>query len=135
LEDLQLHITDLLGRFTNAALQDTCQRVGGDPARKLSPEDRLIGSAKLALQQGITPAYIAVGAAAGVYRFIKESEALSQGMESAEKVLTEVSKLDKDEPLCRMILEAYQRILNGAPVSELRQLADKNKRESLVNVI
>jgi mannitol-1-phosphate 5-dehydrogenase len=135
LEDLQLHITDLLGRFTNAALQDTCQRVGGDPARKLSPEDRLIGSAKLALQQGITPAYIAVGAAAGVYRFIKESEALSQGMESAEKVLTEVSKLDKDEPLCRMILDAYQCILNGAPVSELRQLADKNKRESLTNVI
>ena len=135
LEELQLHITDLLGRFTNAALLDTCQRVGGDPARKLSPEDRLIGSAKLALEQGITPAYIAVGAAAGVYRFIKESEELSQGTEDAAKVLTTVSKLEADEPLCQQILEAYKYILNGAPVSDLRQLADKNKRNSLVNVI
>ena len=135
LEELQLHITDLLGRFTNAALLDTCQRVGGDPARKLSPEDRLIGSAKLALEQGITPAYIAVGAAAGVYRFIKESEELSQGMEDAAKVLANVSKLEADEPLCQQILEAYKYILNGAAVSALRQLADKNKRNSLVNVI
>ena len=135
LMDLQLHITDLLGRFTNAALGDTCQRVGGDPARKLSPEDRLIGSARLAIEQGITPAYIAVGAAAGVYRYIKESEELSQGMEEAAKVLANVSKLEADEPLCQLILEAYKDILNGAAVSELRQLADKNKRNSLVNVI
>ena len=135
LEELQLHITDLLGRFTNAALLDTCQRVGGDPARKLSPEDRLIGSAKLALEQGITPAYIAVGAAAGVYRFIKESEELSQGMEDAAKVLTTVSMLEVNEPLCQQILEAYKCIMNGAAVSDLRQLADKNKRNSLVNVI
>jgi mannitol-1-phosphate 5-dehydrogenase len=49
LAGIQLHITDLLGRFTNAALKDTCARVGGDPARKLSPADRLIGSATLAL--------------------------------------------------------------------------------------
>ncbi len=135
LMDLQMHITDLLGRFTNAALGDTCQRVGGDPARKLSPEDRLIGSARLAIEQGITPAYIAVGAAAGVYRYILESEELSQGMEDAAKVLANVSKLEADEPLCQLILEAYKDILNGAAVSELRQLADKNKRNSLVNVI
>ena len=32
LEPLMLHITDLLGRFRNAALKDTCKRVGGDPA-------------------------------------------------------------------------------------------------------
>ena len=47
-----LHITDLLNRFTNAALKDTCARVGGDPARKLSPDDRMIGSSALALEQG-----------------------------------------------------------------------------------
>ena len=47
---IQLHITDLLGRFTNAALGDTVARVGGDPARKLSPADRLIGSSLLAFE-------------------------------------------------------------------------------------
>lgn len=30
LDGLMLHITDLLGRFRNAALKDTCKRVGGD---------------------------------------------------------------------------------------------------------
>jgi len=41
LDPLLQHIRDLLGRFTNAALGDTCQRVGGDPARKLSPRTGL----------------------------------------------------------------------------------------------
>ena len=54
LGQLMLHITDLLGRFCNAALKDTCKRVGGDPARKLGAADRLIGSGLLCLEQGIT---------------------------------------------------------------------------------
>lgn len=68
LEPLMLHITDLLGRFRNEALKDTCKRVGGDPARKLGAADRLIGSSLLCMEMGITPAYIAVGAAGAVYR-------------------------------------------------------------------
>ena len=82
LGDLQMHITDLLGRFGNEALQDTCQRVGGDPVRKLGPEDRLIGAAFLALEQGVIPAYIAVGAAAGVRRYLAEA-GLRQSVETA----------------------------------------------------
>ena len=31
LDGILMHITDLLHRFTNAALKDTCKRVGGDP--------------------------------------------------------------------------------------------------------
>ena len=135
LSDLQLHITDLLGRFTNAALKDTCMRVGGDPARKLSPDDRMIGSSSLALEQGITPAYIAVGAAAGVYRYIKETEGMEQGMDSAKQVLSDVSKLDCEGTLAQLILTAYDKILNGATVADLRRLADENKRNSLSNVI
>ncbi len=135
LSALQMHITDLLGRFTNAALKDTCMRVGGDPARKLSPDDRMIGSASLALEQGITPAYIAVGAAAGVYRYIREAEGMEQGIESAKKVLSEVSNLDTDGALATMIISAYERILGGATLADLRRMADENKRNSLRNVI
>ena len=135
LSALQLHITDLLGRFTNAALKDTCMRVGGDPARKLSPDDRMIGSATLALEQGITPAYIAVGAAAGVYRYINEAEGMEQGVESAKQVLAEVSKLDCDAALAQLILAAYEKILDGTSVADLRRLADENKRMSLSKVI
>ena len=32
LQDIIMHINDLLHRFTNSALKDTCARVGGDPA-------------------------------------------------------------------------------------------------------
>ena len=47
LAQLQLHITDLLHRFTNSALGDTCSRVGRDPQRKLDPSDRLTASSSL----------------------------------------------------------------------------------------
>ena len=134
LSALQMHITDLLNRFTNAALGDTCQRVGGDPARKLSPDDRLIGSAKLALDQGITPAYIAVGAAAGLHRYLKEADK-AQNRENALEVLQEVSKLDKADVLTEMILARYDDICAGATPEMLCQKADEVKAASLTAVV
>lgn len=134
LAGIQLHITDLMGRFTNAALKDTCARVGGDPARKLSPADRLIGSATLALEEGITPAYIAVGAAAGVKRFLDEAER-PQTPEEAGRVLTEVSALDKDAPLAKLILGYYGMIEGGCTLADLRRKADGCKAASLKDII
>ncbi len=59
---------DLLARMTNPFLLDTAQRVGRDPARKLRWDDRLIGTMRLALAQGIEPWRYALGAAAaGVF--------------------------------------------------------------------
>ena len=134
LQPLMDHIDHLLGRFTNAALGDTCQRVGGDPGRKLSPEDRLIGAGKLALQQGITPCYIAVGIAAGVRRYLAESEQ-EQTAENAAKVLREVSGLDSNEPLTQMSLDVYQLILDGASIAELRKFAANLQMKTLQNTI
>ena len=135
LSQIQLHITDLLYRFTNAALKDTCERVGGDPARKLSPADRMIGSSLTALEQGITPVYISVGSAAAVMRYIKESETLEQSLESAQKVLTEVSGLEEDSALAGMILEFYSMLLNGCTLEEILKAADEKKHASLGKVI
>lgn len=132
--DLQMHITDLLGRFTNAALGDTCQRVGGDPARKLGYDDRLIGSSLLAMEQGITPAYIAVGAAAGLRRYLQENS-LPQGKENALQVLVDVSRLTKEHPLAEMILSYYEQICAGATLSQLCDLADKVKFATIGKVI
>ena len=130
-----LHIQDLLHRFTNAALKDTCARVGGDPGRKLSPADRLIGSASLAIAQGETPAYIAVGAAAGLRRYIAEAEGMEQGMDSAKKVLKEVSELDEGSKLAAMILEMYALILEGKTIRELLKAADEVKAAAACRVI
>ena len=135
LGDVVLHITDLLNRFTNAALKDTCARVGGDPARKLSPDDRMIGSSSLALAQGTTPAYIAVGAAAGVHRYIKETEGMEQGEDCAKQVLAEVSKLDVDGELAQLILGMYKKILAGATVADLRRAADAVKASTLKPIV
>ncbi len=134
IKPLMDHIDDLLGRFTNAALGDTCQRVGGDPARKLSPEDRLIGAGKLALQQGITPCYIAVGAAAGVHRYLAENSR-EQTMENAADVLAQVSGLNREETLTQMILLCYQLLLGGISMAELQRTARRTKAESMQNTI
>ena len=135
LSDIVSHIQDLLHRFTNAALGDTCARVGGDPARKLSPEDRMIGSSMLAMAEGICPSYIATGAATGVKRYIDETEGFSQTMDDAAKVLSEVSHLAKDDPLSKMILARYQLLLDGADIGALRHLSDEEKSQSLVGII
>lgn len=135
LDKILLHITDLLHRFTNAALKDTCQRVGGDPGRKLSPDDRMIGSSKLALDQGVVPAYIAVGAAAAVRRYIHEAEGMEQSLENAGKVLSEVSGLDRNSPLAKMILDMYRMFLEGRSLGEIRRAADAVKAASLRDII
>jgi mannitol-1-phosphate 5-dehydrogenase len=60
----RLYADDLLERMTNPHLLDTVERVTRDPARKLAWEDRLIGTMRLAMRQGVTPRRYAMGAAA-----------------------------------------------------------------------
>lgn len=132
--ELQEHIADLLYRFANVALKDTCQRVGGDPGRKLSPEDRLIGSSLLAIEEGITPAYIAVGAAAGVRRYLKENGGV-QSVDGAKAVLREVARLEEETPLFRMILHYYEMILDGCSLLKLVAEAERVKHESMNAVV
>ena len=131
---LQAHITDLLYRFTNAALGDTCQRVGGDPARKLSPADRLIGSSLLAIEEGITPAYIAVGAAAGLRRYLNENGG-EQSVDVAKTVLLEVSKLEETHTLAKLILHYYEMLLGDCSLAALITEADKIKHQNMESVV
>lgn len=134
LSDIQLHITDLLGRFTNAALKDTCARVGGDPARKLAPSDRLVGSSLLALEEGVTPAYIAVGLAAGVKRYLDEA-GVPQGAQAALDVLSTVSSLPQDSALTGLAMKYYEMIISGCSAADLRRKADEVKAASLKGII
>jgi mannitol-1-phosphate 5-dehydrogenase len=65
-EGYRWYANDLLMRMTNPHLGDTVERVGRDPRRKLGWDDRLIGTMRLALSQGITPRRYALGAAAAL---------------------------------------------------------------------
>lgn len=132
--DILAYIQDLLQRFTNGALQDTCQRVGGDPARKLSPQDRLIGAATLALEMGVTPVHITIGAAAGVHRYLKEA-GTAQSQEAAEAVLSQVSGLNPGSKLCQLILGMYVMLLAGADLKALQKAAAAITARENPNVI
>ena len=102
--------------------------------RKLSPNDRLIGSAKLAVAHGITPAYIAVGIAAAIRRHLAESN-LEQTAEYAETTLIDISRLDPKAPLCRMVLEYYKMICTGCTVQQLLTKADQLKHAGMDSVV
>ena len=131
----EFSIEDLLFRFTNEALKDTCQRVGGDPTRKLSPEDRLVGASRLAVQQGVCPCFMAIGGGAAVYRYIKESDDATQSVERAKQVLETVSGLSAEDETAARMLHFYEMILNGADLSSLVREADKLKAKARTNVI
>ncbi|MBR5661925.1 MAG: hypothetical protein IKW99_10295 [Bacteroidales bacterium] len=134
LGSIQLHITDLLGRFSNSVLRDTCERVGADPARKLGPADRLIGSSIMAMEEGVTPAFIALGAAAGLKRLLDE-KGTCQALGEASKALAEISGLPEDNPLSKMVLGYYSEIIEGRTLSQLRRSADRTKTMGLKGII
>lgn len=86
---------DLLARMVNPFLQDSVERVGRDPARKLAWDDRLIGTMRAALAEGVTPRRYAVGAAAALA--VMDSSFLKSG-KSAASWLDPVWKESNPEP-------------------------------------
>ncbi len=57
---------DLLARMTNPHLGDTAERVGRDVRRKLGWDDRMIGTIRLVLGEGIAPRRFGLAAAAAL---------------------------------------------------------------------
>jgi len=72
----QAYVDDLLARMVNPFLRDAVERVIRDPRRKLSWNDRLIGTMRLALDAGLSPTRFAKGAAAAVSLLGKEQPGL-----------------------------------------------------------
>ncbi len=65
---------DLLERMTNPYLGDTVARVVRDAVRKLSIDGRIFGTMQLALEHGIEPKNMALGAMAGIAVLLKNAE-------------------------------------------------------------
>jgi len=55
----EAYATELLARMTNPHLRDTVARICRDPRRKLGWDDRIVGTMRLALAQGVRPVRIA----------------------------------------------------------------------------
>ncbi len=126
LPEVLRHISDLLARFANRSLGDTCARVGADPVRKLASSDRLIGSARLCLEQGVAPAYLCVGAAGAVYQYLKEN-AKEQTPEHAKAELAQLSGVVDGEELQHRILAYYERFAAGESLGGIRRAAQRVK--------
>jgi mannitol-1-phosphate 5-dehydrogenase len=115
---LEAHISDLTHRFANRALGDTVFRLARDPFRKLGPEDRLVGAARLAEKAGVTPEALSWGIAAG-YCFDDANDPLAVALqqriaaEGFDAVLTDVSGVVADEPLAALVREQYRRLREG----------------------
>jgi mannitol-1-phosphate 5-dehydrogenase len=114
------HIIDLLHRFENRELGDTCFRLARDPLRKLAADDRLAGAARLCQEEGILPDALAslIGLA---YHFVSSQDPSSLELQrrikenGIEQTVLEVSGIRQDEPLGKKILESYNS--NPAPIS------------------
>ena len=65
---------DLLERMTNPYLGDTIARITRDVVRKLEIDGRIFGTMQLALEQGIEPKNMALGAMAGVGVLLQQAQ-------------------------------------------------------------
>lgn len=108
--EIHEHIVDLLQRFENRELGDTCRRLSRDPVRKLAPQDRLVGAARLCESCSIEPENLAlVIAVALCYTDPDDPSATSlQRMRTIlgdGETLRKVSGISPKEPLGVRILE------------------------------
>jgi mannitol-1-phosphate 5-dehydrogenase len=71
---LKDYAEDLLERITNPYLGDTVARACRDIVRKLSVNDRLFGTMNLALEYGIEPKNMAIGAMAGIAVLLRKAQ-------------------------------------------------------------
>jgi mannitol-1-phosphate 5-dehydrogenase len=103
---------DLIARFHNRALGDTNFRLGRDPIRKLAHNDRLIGAALTALEQGVEPVNLVTGIVAALHFDPPEDPPAMQLQEQLrqdglETVLQKICGLTPDSPLAQRIRSAF----------------------------
>lgn len=126
------HISDLLRRFGNRALGDTCARVGADIPRKLARLDRLTGAACTVLEQGAFPVYICTGSAAALHCYMKENK---QSHGDAKSVLTSLTGLAADHPVTVCTMEMYAYFAAGKGYAEIFAAAEDKLHEKLGMVV
>jgi len=113
-QEVDDYIADLYSRFRNRALNDTVNRVGRDPLRKMGEKDRIAGAMKLCLRQNIFPGNICfVMAACLCYNYPEDKTALQlqeilsdKGVDYAIKSIA----LIDDGPVIEKVKAIYKEI-------------------------
>jgi len=113
------HVADLLHRFENRDLGDTCIRLARDPVRKLAAGDRIVGAARCCESQSIEPRALSWAIAAALkYDAVDDPSAgqlqamlLEIGREAT---LKRVCGIQPDERLAALVDEAMDATASGA---------------------
>jgi len=107
-EEMERWTDRMMGLIENPHMWDDLLRLGADSLRKLGPDDRLVGSARLSIKHGGKPVTIARAIRMG---FLYENA--DEGTQRARRVyqkkglasaLKEICGLHEDEPLYDMVL-------------------------------
>ncbi len=124
------HAADLIRRFGNRELGDTCGRVGNDIPRKLANSDRLTGAALQVYAGGSFPVYICTGSAAALYCYVKET-----GAEDALEALCSLTGLDADHEITKCTMKMYAHIAAGETLPEIIAAADEELHQRLGMIV
>jgi mannitol-1-phosphate 5-dehydrogenase len=116
-ESIDEYKRDLCRRGAVPEMRDEILRVVRDPIRKLSPRERLVAPAKLAVEYGLPRAGIVRGIVAALkYRHAADpqSDLLAQRLsqDGLQKVLEDICDIPWDSPLAQEIQAAFA---SGAP--------------------
>lgn len=112
---LQEYSKKLIGRFENIYLQDEVLRVGRDPMRKLSGNDRLITPLKLCFELNIEASNILTGVAAGLLFDCSDDEKAQEiqtniKANGVKKAISDVTGLPVESSLVEMIVNKYEEL-------------------------
>lgn len=114
IDALVAYVDDLLNRFENKGLGDRIDRVGGDPLRKLAPDDRLVGAVSLCKEQDHRYFHILIGITSAL-RFNAPGDPSADLLQKqlAEKgvavFLRDYCRLDEDDAqMCAAIYSVNQ---------------------------
>ena len=97
--------------MTNPWLADRVERIIRDPRRKLAWGDRLFGTMRVALSQGVEPRTLALGAAAAVDYALRVETGIAAAPDAARRFLLDLWKDEADDGLRERCLALAVRAL------------------------
>ncbi|RKF20102.1 mannitol-1-phosphate 5-dehydrogenase [Alginatibacterium sediminis] len=106
------YIEKILGRFANPYLRDEVDRVGRQPIRKLSPNDRLIKPLNGTLEYGLPNAHLIKGIAAA-FLYVNDDDPQAVELQAMfadkgfEETLAHYSELNSDAEVVKLAKTAY----------------------------
>lgn len=99
-----------LNKLQDRCIVDYIERNARDPMRKLGPDDRLVGSARLCVEYGVIPHNLAIAIASAIHyeepsdEFAVELKRMREE-EGIPAVIEKVCKLDLNSELAKLILD------------------------------